>query len=131
MFKITAKQPFAFLVFFATAIATFAQAPAPEVVEQSRSGPMQQPLARFQSFWQSNELGSIELVDRTPPPPTITGYTVQSYFHTDNLFLTPYLHRSADAWVGAFGVSYVPYSTYRWTPRLIVEGSLNRIDRIR
>jgi hypothetical protein len=116
------------LLFFSAMSCAFAQAPAPDVVEQSRPKFGSQPLSQFQSLSQSNELGTLEFVRRTTPPPTLTFYTAQTYFHTDNLFLNPFLHEHADAWVGAFGASYVPYSTYRWTPRLTVEGTLDRFS---
>ena len=69
----------------------------------------------------NEDLGRLEAVQKYEVPDTFTLATSQSYFHTDNVYLTRNGRRSSSAWAGLFDLSYVPYSTYRWTPRLGVE----------
>ena len=97
-----------------------AQVPSPETLEQKRRGDISDFKAPVLKFRQSSETGAVEPVQRAPAPDMFTLYTSQSYYHTDNLFLTAPNPQSANAWVGALGISFVPYSTYRWTPRFSV-----------
>ena len=108
----------------------FAQVPSPETLEQKRPGDISDLNAPILKFRQSSETGAVEPVQRAPAPDMFTLYTAQSYYHTDNLFLTAPNPQSANAWVGALGISFVPYSTYRWTPRFSVEEALVRFDRV-
>ena len=107
-----------------------AQVPSPESLEQKRRGDISDFKAPVLKFRQSSETGAVEPVQRAPAPDMFTLYTSQSYYHTDNLFLTAPNPQSANAWVGALGISFVPYSTYRWTPRFSVEEALVRFDRV-
>ena len=54
--------------------------------------------------------------------------SVQTFFFTDNVFLTETNARSSPAWNGRFRLSFVPYSTYQWTPRIGLEHHLVRYD---
>jgi hypothetical protein len=98
-------------------------------LEQRRPGAVPELSAPVLKFRQSAEAGTLEPVERAPVPDTFTVYTHQTYYHTDNLFLTAPNPQPANTWVGAFGLSVVPYSRYRWTPRLTAEEALVRFDR--
>ena len=63
------------------------------------------------------------------PPATLTFATVQSFIHTDNVYETEEDRRESPGWVGLFGVSYVPYSTLHWTPRVAFQQALVRFTK--
>ena len=60
------------------------------------------------------------------PPDTLTLATVQSYVHSDNVYENKVNKKGSDGWVGIFGVAYIPYSTLRWTPRVLFQQSFVR-----
>jgi hypothetical protein len=108
---------------------SFAQAPAPDTLGQRRPEIITWLDAPLLQLRQSAETGTVEPVQREPVPDALTVFTTQDYYHTDNLFLTTPNPQHANAWFGTVGASFVPYSTYRWTPRLTVEASLVRFDQ--
>ena len=63
------------------------------------------------------------------PPDTLTLATVQSFIHTDNVYEAEEDRRESSGWVGLFGVSYVPYATPRWTPRVAFQQALVRFTK--
>jgi len=71
-------------------------------------------------------LGTVETVQRVPPPDTLTFATIQSYLHSDNAYETEGNRQSSDGWNGYFVASWVPYSTREWTPRLTLQESVYR-----
>jgi hypothetical protein len=78
---------------------------------------------------QSADIGELALVQKSPKAPLLSVSTVQSFFHTDNVFLSDSDRRESLAWHGQFLLDIVPYSTYQWTPRLRLEQNLVRYDR--
>jgi hypothetical protein len=74
-------------------------------------------------------LGSLERVRRFSPPDSLTFFGSQSYYHTDSLFYRTSNRLAVNAWIAAFGVSWVPYSTFAWTPRLTVQPEFVRFAR--
>ena len=107
-----------------------AQTPSPDVGSRNPPGAIPDINSSFIRFRQSGEVGTLESVQRIPAPDTFLLYTTQTYYHIDNVFLTSTHPQEANVWVGAVGLSVVPYSTYRWTPRFTVEGSLVRFDKV-
>jgi hypothetical protein len=81
------------------------------------------------SVHQNAEIGVLEPAQYAPEPDMFQVYTTQTYYHTDNALLTPN-PQEANAWIGDIGVSFVPYSTVHWTPRLTVDGALVRFDNV-
>lgn len=81
------------------------------------------------SFQPSQDIGTLEIIRKYPKPSTFTVFSAQTFFYTDNLFLTQGNTVDTFAWLGSIGASYVPYSTYRWTPRVTLDGSLMRYSR--
>jgi hypothetical protein len=77
----------------------------------------------------NTDVGDLELVRLHRPPDTLSLATAQSFIYTDNAYETKEQRRDSEGWVGLFGVSYVPYSTVRWTPRIVFQQSLVRFGR--
>jgi hypothetical protein len=75
------------------------------------------------------DVGDLQPVRLHRPPDTLSLATAQSFIYTDNAYETKTQRRGSEGWVGLFGVSYVPYSTRRWTPRLAFQESLVRFGR--
>lgn len=106
--------------------AAFGQTPATEAFDPARpsfSPPFNTPALTIRP---DADVGTLEPVVRLPPPDTFTLFTSQTYYRIDNLFLSAPNRVRASAWEGDIGVSYVPYATYYWTPRLTFEQTLNR-----
>ena len=75
------------------------------------------------------ELGEIDIVNRKPRPKMFTFSTNQSFNYTSNAFLLPNREQDAFFWNGLFDVSFVPYATRNFTPRLTFEQSFFRYNR--
>jgi hypothetical protein len=75
-----------------------------------------------------HDLAGLSVVKTYPVPKTITAFTTQSVFWTDNAFLQKNSDVSAFGYSGRFGVSYVPYSTRDWTPSLTYSYQIIRYD---
>lgn len=73
------------------------------------------------SYEQNKDIGELRYVQRSAPPPTLSIYTLQGAFYTDNAFLTPQAGQGSFGWSGLFGAAVVPYSTIRWIPSISVE----------
>jgi len=81
-------------------------------------------------IWGTNtDVGALEPVRMQLPPDTLTLATVQSFIHTDNVYEAEEDRRESSGWVGLFGVSYVPYATPRWTPRVAFQQALVRFTK--
>ncbi len=78
---------------------------------------------------QNKDIGTLAPVQAVEQPRAITGWTSQQFFHTDNVFFDETNPQSSVGWSGVFDVTYVPYSTYRWTPFVEAQQSLFRHDR--
>jgi hypothetical protein len=76
-----------------------------------------------------HDLAGLNVVKTYAVPKTITGFTSQSVYWTDNAFLQKNSHVSAFGYSGRFGVSYIPYSTRDWTPSLTYTYQIIRYDR--
>src|SRR5256885_13998350 len=76
-----------------------AQVPPPETVEQRRFGVVPDFSAPHIRFGQSAEVGTLEQVERIRPPDTFTLHTSQTYYRTDNLFLSTPNPQNANAWI--------------------------------
>jgi hypothetical protein len=76
------------------------------------------------------ELGEIDLVLRQPRPKMFTFSTNQSYNFTDNAFLVRGDKDQAWFWNGRADVSFVPYATRDFTPRLTFEQNWFRYDHL-
>lgn len=74
------------------------------------------------------ELGDINLVSRTPRPKMFTFATGQTLNYTSNAFLVRDGEQSDFFWNGRVGVSFVPYATRDFTPRLTFDQSWFRYD---
>ncbi|MDB6030968.1 MAG: hypothetical protein JWM16_1306 [Verrucomicrobiales bacterium] len=73
------------------------------------------------SYEQNKDIGELRYVQRSAPPPTLSLYTLQGAFYTDNAFLTPQAGQGSFGWSGLFGAAVVPYSTIRWIPSISAE----------
>jgi hypothetical protein len=120
----------ALLVWVGGCSTLFCQVPPAEIADQTQPGTIPDLGPSLLRLRQNAEVGTIEPVQRAPEPDLLTVYTSQTYYHLDNMFLTAANRQEANVWVGALGVSIVPYSTYRWTPRFTVEGALVRHDGV-
>ena len=75
------------------------------------------------------ELGEIDIVSRKPRPKMFTFATTQSFNYTNNAFLVRNGEQDAFFWNGVFDVSFVPYATSSFTPRLTFEQNFFRYNR--
>lgn len=75
------------------------------------------------------ELGDIDIVSRKPRPKMFTFSTIQSFNYTSNAFLVRNGEQDAFFWNGVFDVSFVPYATSNFTPRLTYEQNFFRYSR--
>lgn len=78
----------------------------------------------------NSDLAGLQPVNKYPVPKTFTIATAQTVFWTDNAFLTnegP--QASSFGYSGRFLATYVPYSTYDWTPSISFEQQIVRYDR--
>ena len=74
------------------------------------------------------ELGDISLVMRLPRPPMFTFSTSQSLNFTTNAFLVRNNEQNAFFWNGRADISFIPYATRDFTPRLTFEQNWFRYD---
>ena len=118
------------LLLLGSFIEVVAQMPSPEIVEPAQPALVPGLNLGFLNLRQNAETGTLEPVVRAAEPDMLVLYTTQTYYHINNVFLTAANPQQANVWVGAVGLSFVPYSTYRWTPRLTLEGSLVRFDTV-
>jgi hypothetical protein len=72
------------------------------------------------------ELGEIEPVQRYPKPEMFSFTTIQEYFYTNNVYLTHQDPQGAQAYLGSYTGSFVPYSLRDWTPRLNLQYNMVR-----
>ena len=75
------------------------------------------------------ELGEINLVSRAPRPKMFTFSTLQTLNYSSNAFLTRNDTESDFFWNGGVGMSFVPYATRNFTPRLTFGQNWFRYDR--
>jgi hypothetical protein len=116
---------------FASAVMARAQDQAAQIETQqdiaNRNQPdFQQPL---QLQVTDRELGEIDIVSRKPRPKMFTFSTIQSFNYTSNAFLVRNGEQDAFFWNGVFDVSFVPYATSNFTPRLTYEQNFFRYNR--
>jgi hypothetical protein len=117
-----------FLCTLLTASATLGQQSREQTLENLRKGkPENSILDKSGRVFASNEdIGTLEVVKKSLPPPTVALATSQSFFYTDNALLTETEQINSIGWHGSFNVVFVPYSTYRWIPSVSFEQHLFR-----
>ena len=107
---------------------SFAQDTRPETLDRLKPLPGLSREDRPDSFRyrQNDDVGLVRQVRKYPPPPTLSFITAQDFFYADNVYLSETGRKSSAGWSGWFAASYVPWSTYRWTPRVTLEQYLFR-----
>jgi hypothetical protein len=110
------------LIWAALVSGVAAQTAAPETLDPTKPPPGLSPLNAPQgvSIKQSKDVGTLEIVTRYPKPEMLTVFAEQTFFHTDRVFYSAFAPES-DVWLTRAGASFVPWSTYRWTPRVTFE----------
>lgn len=78
---------------------------------------------------EDHDLAGLEVMKTYPVPKTISAFTSQSMFYTDNAFLQRNSHISSFGYNGRFGLNYVPWSTRDWTPSINFAYQIVRYDR--
>jgi len=76
------------------------------------------------------DLGDLDVVQRFPKPDMFTLTTTQQYFYTDNVFYTNANQAHSSAYLGSYGLSYVPYSLRDWTPRVTLQYNMVRYGSV-
>ena len=74
------------------------------------------------------DLGDISLVTRLPRPKMFSFSTSQSFNFTTNAFLVGDPEQNAWFWNGRADLSFIPYATRDFTPRLVFEQNWFRYD---
>lgn len=96
-----------------------------QITTRAQTGIGEQPVSEEVT---DPELGDISLVTRQPRPKMFVFSTTQSLNFTSNAFLVPDNPQSAFFWNGRADVSFVPYATRDFTPRLTFEQNWFRYD---
>jgi hypothetical protein len=105
--------------------ALFAQSPAAETLQQkvALSPETSAPASPPES---DEDLGDIDVVQRTPKPEMFAASVAQQLFYTDNVFYTNAHQVASTAYLGNYTASFVPYSTRDWTPRISLQYNMVR-----
>jgi hypothetical protein len=77
----------------------------------------------------NSDLGQVEVVRKFPKPDMFTASVTQQGFYTDNVFYSDAAPVGSFAYLGSYNVSYVPYATRDWTPRISAQYNMVRYDR--
>jgi hypothetical protein len=107
-------------------VALRAQVPAAEALQQQVNLRGATPPPEEATSLSSPDLGDIEAVQRYPKPETLSFYTQQEFFYTDNVFYTHHDEQGSSAYLGNYTGSFVPYSTRDWTPRVTLQYNMVR-----
>jgi hypothetical protein len=107
----------------------FAQNPAAETLQQQVPIPHAAATTPQPATSEEEDLGEIGVVQRFPKPDMFTVSTTQEVFYTTNVFYTDAAPKGSAAYLGSYDLSFVPYSTRDWTPRLTLEYNMVRYDR--